>query len=293
MINEIIELLPSPGLKAKIKETRRQFKENELLQIIVRYAGGFNARNDMLESFAQTASPDIAALAREYIRYGKEKFKRFTESEDGFVYELSIKESPVSHEEKYLCSSYNAALVCIDRFYEEYACVNAKENEETRYRIVKRKIFSEADVFDEDAYAECVLGEGKTVLSVTDYRDGADCELDINCTECTRICPRRCDELIFPCFARKYDIIKYRDYDGKECFGVNLCCLGSCGSAVSEYYVIPLDSSVVREHCFEDALYAHEHIELPLAFLAEPCDLDETAKRNYFALVEYLKENKL
>lgn len=42
MVNEIIELLPSTELKAKIKETNHQFKENELLQIIYRYAPTFD-----------------------------------------------------------------------------------------------------------------------------------------------------------------------------------------------------------------------------------------------------------
>ena len=34
MVNEIIELLPSADLRAKIKETNHQFKESELLEII-------------------------------------------------------------------------------------------------------------------------------------------------------------------------------------------------------------------------------------------------------------------
>ena len=45
-----------------------------------------------------------------------------------------------THDECYICASYKAALVCIDRFYEEYASVDAKETEKTKYKITKLNI---------------------------------------------------------------------------------------------------------------------------------------------------------
>ena len=126
MVNEIIELLPSSKLKAKIKETNHQVKENELLQIIYRYAPSFDTRIDLLERFSNIAEPDISVLAKTYIKYERENFSRFIEAPEGFVYELSIKDTPDAYEEKYLCSSYQAALICIDRFYEEYADIGTK-----------------------------------------------------------------------------------------------------------------------------------------------------------------------
>ena len=288
MINEIIELLPSADLKAKIKETNDQFNENELLQIIYRYAPTFDTRIDLLERFSRTAGADVVALAKVYIEYENENFSRFTEASEGFVYELYIKDTPEAYEEKYLCSSYQAALVCIDRFYEEYADIDTKENEKSRYRIIKRKVFSENDIFEEDAYAECVLGANKTVLEVSDYRNPADCDSEIMCSECTEICPRRCDDLFFPCFVHNYAVIKYRDYKGLEHFGVNIC-LEKCDAMAQELYVIPLDSSEIREHRFDADFFDHEHIELPLATLASPDDLDETMRKDYFDFVSYLR----
>ncbi len=141
MTNEIIELLPSVELKAKIKETNYQFNENELLQIIYRYAPSFDKRIDLLERFSNVAKSDVSALANVYIKYEKEKFLRFIEAPDGFVYELLIKDTPEAYEEKYLCLSYQSALVCIDRFHERYADVDLKETEKSRYRIIKRKVF--------------------------------------------------------------------------------------------------------------------------------------------------------
>lgn len=286
MVNEIIELLPSAELKAKIKETNHQFKENELLQIIYRYAPTFDTRIDLLERFLSIAASDVSALAKAYIKYERENFSRFIEAPDGFVYELCIKDTPDAYEEKYLCSSYHAALVCIDRFYEEYVDVDTKETEKSRYKIIKRKVFSENDIFEEDAYAECVLGANKNVLEVSDYRDPADCDSEIMCSECKDICPRRCDDLFFPCFVHNYAVIKYQDYKGLEHFGVNIC-LGECDGMAQELYVIPLDSSEIREHCFDADFFDHVHIELPLATLASPDDLDETMRRNYFDFVEH------
>ena len=286
MVNEIIELLPSTELKAKIKETNHQFKENELLQIIYRYAPTFDARIDLLERFSNIVTSDIAALAKVYIEYERQNFSRFIETTEGFVYELCIKDKPEAYEEKYLCASYQAALVCIDRFYEEYADVNTKETEKSRYRIIKRKVFSENDTFEEDAYAECVLGANKTVLEVSDYRNPADCDSEIMCSECKKICPCRCDDLSFPCFVHNYAVIKYKDYNGDEHFGVNIC-LEKCDGMAQELYVIPLDSSEIREHRFDADFFDHEHIELPLATLASPDDLDEVMKKNYFDFVEH------
>ena len=292
MINEIINLLPSGDLKAKIKATNYQFTESELLQIIYNYAPTFYEKLSMLERFSATASSNVAALAKTYIEYEQNKYNRFVAEDSGFIYELNIKETPDSHDECYICASYKAALVCIDRFYEEYASVNAKETEKTKYKITKRKIFFEENKFEEDAYAECVLGANKVILEISDYNASSDCELEILCSECNEICPYRCDELKFPCFACDYAIIKYLDYEEKEQFGVSICWDDSCNGLGEEFYVIPLDSPSIREHRFDDNFYDHQHIPLPLATLAKLDDLDENMRNNYLAFVEWLKTNR-
>ena len=291
MTNEIIELLPSVDLKAKIKDTNHQFTEEELLQIIYRYTPTFEVRLSWLERFSEIASPAVSALAKVYMEYEQDNFNRFINAPEGFVYELCIKDTPDSYEEKYLCSSYNAALACIDRFYEEYADF-AKETEKTRYKIMKRKIFSENGRFEEDAYGICVLGPNKAVIEVSDYKNPSDCELDTMCSECKEICPRRCDDVYFPCFAHDHAIIQYCDYEGKDCFGVNLCLRDECDGMATEFYVIPLASSTIREHRFADYFNGHQHIELPRATLASAEDLDETMRKNYFDFISFLNDQK-
>ncbi len=288
MINEIIELLPSADLKEKIRETNHQFQENELLQIIDQYAPTLDSKLDLLERFSAIASPDIAALAKVFIQVEKESFQRFVEVSEGFVYELHIKETPNDADECYICASYNAALACIDRYYEEYAEIGSKETEQSRYEINKRKLFSENDVWADDVYADCILGANKIVLEITDYKKRTNCRLDAVCSECTEICSFRCDNVNYPCFACNYALIKYRDYDGKERFGVNLC-INKCDGFASEFYVIELDSSIIQEHCFDDYFYDHTHIALPLATIASPEELDETMRKNYYDFVEFMK----
>ena len=292
MINEIIGLLPSGNLKEKIKSTNHQFTESELLQIIYNYAPTFYEKLSMLERFSAIASSGVAALAKAYIEYEQNNYNRFVAEDSGFIYELHIKETPDSHDECYICSSYKAALVCIDRFYEEYASVDAKETEKTKYKITKRKIFFEENKFEEDTYAECILGTNKVILEISDCNASSECELDTLCSECNEICPYRCDELKFPCFACDYAIIKYLDYGDKEQFGVSICWDDSCNGLGEEFYVIPLNSQSIREQRFDDNFYEHQHIPLPLATLAKLDDLDENMRKNYLAFVEWLKANR-
>ena len=293
MTNEIIELLPSADLKAKIKETNHQFTEEELLQIIYSYAPTFDTKLEMLARFAKIAKPDVAALANVYVEHEKNNLAYFLQEEAGVVYELCIKEHPDACEEKYLCASYPAALVCIDRFYEEYADVNAKETEKSRYTITKRKIFAEGDIFDEDACAECVLGLNKVLLEVSDYKHHVDCDCEHECSECKELLPCRGVDISYPCFAHNYDIIKYSDYELKEHFGINVCLNdGKCDGKASEFYVIPLGSQNVREYRWEDFSDEHEHIELPRATLATLEDLNETERKNYDAFVAFWKSQK-
>ena len=73
---------------------------------------------------------------------------------------------------------------------------------------------------------------------------------------------------------------------------MNLCLTNECDGTEVEFYVIPLDSSAIRDHRFSDDFYDHQHIELPLATLATPEDLDETMRRNYFDFISFLNEQK-
>lgn len=284
MTQEIIALLPSADLQAKIRETNHQFTENELLQILYKYAPTFHEKLDLLQRFSEVSAPEVSALAKIYLEYENEKLNRFTEASADFVYELCIKETPDEPEEKYLCATYADALSCIDRMYEKYTFCH--ETEATRYTVTKRKIFSGNDEINDDVYAECELGPHKTLLTVSQYTDSLDCDLDVLCDECTELCRCRRDEVRYPCFAHEYAIIKYLDYYGKERLGINFCLGDCCQGLESEYYVIPLHSTTIRERDYE-GFFDHEHIDLPLATLGSIEDLDDRTRKDYFDFVSY------
>ena len=240
----------------------------------------------MLARFAEIASPDVSVLAKAHIEHEQENFARFIEAPENVVYELHIKTTPESWEENYLCASYNSALGCIDKFYKHYADINVKETEQTRYKILKRKVFSESDEFDDDAAAECVLGPNKTVLEVSDYQNYFE-----NFCEKKGICPPNNDEVMYPCFAKDLALIKYADYEGKAHFGVCLClasCKKSCG-LTDFLYVLPLDGTTIRERRFDDVFYDHDHITMPEVTLASTDDLDETMRKNYYDFCAFWK----
>ena len=288
---EIIGLLPSKDLKAEIKKTGHRFTEAQLLQIINKYAVTFDERISLLERFSKQASPEISKVAKILISGHKEALQKFCDNSEGFIYELHIKETPRLADERYICASYESALECIDRFFERYADIDAKETEKTVYRIFKRRVFESGDGFEEDTYAECVLGAGKMLLSVDDYENEAPCDTDEECSSCPVVCSHWFEELMFPCFAFDKAIVKYSDYDGRERFGICLCGGEKCDMLAESLYIIPMDCDAIYYQRFEDVQNYHNHIDLPLAELADVDELKETDRNNYLNFIKWCSEN--
>ncbi len=291
MREEIIELLPSPELKATIRETNHRFTENELLQIIHEYAPTFDGRQELLGRFAEIVSPDVSALAKAYMEYEQDTFERFAGASEGFVYELQIKRNPNLLPEKYICASYRAVLACIDRYFEEYTDLGFRETEQTRYIIKKQKLFSEGDTFHGDSPAECMLGPNKTVLKLSDYQNS----FEEFCTDKKGICPPNDNDVRFPCFVREQSLVKYSDCEGKKHFAVCLCHSlfeKACDGLVDYLYVLPLDGSTIRDRRFDDGFLDHDHIASPLVSFALPEELDETMRKNYLDFIAYWDSRK-
>ena len=306
MTDRIIDLLPSRDLKRKIRELDFQFTPPELLTIILEYAPTCERRLALLDEFAATAPPKLAKVAEYFIAHQREVYRSFVEERDGYVYELHIRtELPVDGPvitpvDRYICASYESALAWIDKYYEEYADIDVKETEQTRYMIVKRKVFSSDDRFADDEDSVCFLGPKKTILRVERINlstSGRSCRHD--CLKCKRICPSWSVDILYPCFAFSFSIIRHRDTDaffdfaGKEHLGICLCPEECCPDRRADaYYVIPMDCDPMRTHRFERAHAAHDHVPLPDAELVRFEDLDEENQRNYTAFVRWQKERE-
>jgi len=296
MVDKIIELLPSNDLKAEIHRTDYKFTDGQLLQIIYKYAPTFDERIGLMEDFAKQAEPDIAELAALFVADQKELLRKFKENDGSFVYELNIKDTPDSYCERYICASFEAALKCIDGYYEHYSF--AQETDQTICRVVKRKIFGVNSEFDDDNYAQCNLRAKKVIVSVRDNKRYGDCNLDKTCDACDQICIYRQDALTFPCFIKHLDIVRYQttySNDGfglKDCFAACLfpetCCFDDC-----DLYAIKLDSYAITQHKFDEIHNCHSHPELPVCDVVSPESLDEETRENYFAFVEYSKTHDI
>ena len=320
MTEKIIDLLPSADLKRRIRETGFRFSEAEQLQIILDYAETFDQRMEMLGEFASGASTVTAERARFFAAYERELFRRFSGESDGFVYELHIRYSPDAADEKFICASYGSVLECIDRYYEDASRISVldiRENDGSKYRIVKRKVYSAGDPFEEDGDSECLLGAYRTLLRVHDLKntlDSPECRaveenydpskgfeyIGNSCPGCTSMCSRWWVEVRYPCFAFDCAIVKYREMywfpgaGGRIKLGICLCLKKACYDEIgaNDLYVIPMDCEAIRYQQYDRIFDDHEHIPLPEAELVRFEDLDAEKQNNYSAFANWWKENR-
>jgi hypothetical protein len=289
----ILNLLPSRALKSRIREVGYELTEKELLFILFEYAPTFDERLALLERFAETASPETKETAELIMAWQRRIFDAFRILGEGEVYELHIKDTPDSYDETYLCGSYDAALNYIDLFYEKYA--TTEKGDSTRYRIEKRRIYTGKpdQGFDEDYLAECVLDQHKRVLAVDDDVDNSPygigfCEKQ-ECDTCEKICWHHGRDVLFPCFTKNLDLVRFEDYKGAMRYGINF----QWDDAPTDCLCVdPLDSRAVRYHSFENAGDDHDHPPLPLAEPASIDELDKNMRKDYLAFMKYLKKTK-
>jgi len=269
MYSKIIDLIWSDSLKSRIKETKYTFSEYQLLMIIISYAEAFEQRMEMLRAFAEKASADMAKCAVQYAQCQENKLKRLMSAEKGTVYELCIEMDPDAYKEKYLCDTYKNAVKYIDMFCERYG---VQESDLTRYTITKRKIYFGSGEFAEDEISSCVMGKGKSILNVYDMEPSFS-EMNDEETQ----------ELVFPNFLQKGDAVKYRDFYGREQFGI---CLDAEGALLLDACIVPIDSLQMQYEDFAHAYEAHVHIDLPLLEKAEDDDVKRIQNSYIAAMLE-------
>ena len=285
--NKILSLLPSAALKKQISLSGCQFSDTDLLFIAWNYAPDYEERIALLQTLEQCFSGELKEYTSRVIHTQKLMLESFMKPDKDAVFELHIKETSSSWDERYLCKSYQDALRTIPLFYQEYNC---QETDSSRYTIVKRRVVSGDMKFSEDELGELVLLPGMKVYSIDLYAYShlaEECEPDVNCMECSRPCVR-INKTPFPPFLRNGDAVKYRDHNGKESFGTVLI---FDDPPFSEYYIIPLWSHAVRYHDYINAYDDHRHIPAPLVDRVSEEDLPEKYREDYKAYSQYVKKN--
>lgn len=280
--DRIVSNFWSEGLKRRLAELDYRFPEQDLLGLAYQYAPSFAGRLELLELLAQHVPP-VADQARRCVLWQRVTLEDFQRPEDGVIYELTIKLTPDSYPERYLCADYPACLEMIDKFLERY---EEEEQEDTRYRITKRKIFHSGDEFREDELGECVLLRGKVVLSadVNDERTEV-CGPGKNCVKCQTL-SAHCIQVCYPGFLPDRCAVRYRMPNGSIRFGVHLG--GEDG--YDRCYIIPLDGELLssRDHAAHWGYHWHEHIPHPYVEQMDPEDLDPQLRENYEAFLAFL-----
>ena len=288
LYDRVLSLLPSEDLKEAIRRTGYRLSDWDLLAIAWRYAPDYDARIALLRELGEGLEEEYRAYVSRILDTQREMLEGFSLQEEGTVYELFVKETPDACDEGTLCRSYEEALRMIPLIYQEYPF--CEEGEETRYRVVKRRILSDQTGFLEDEMGEARLLPGKKLYDVQLYAlDHRPEECEGGCVSCEFPCVG-CHEVRFPTFVRHGDAVKYKrdPFFGGQAFGI-VFDLGEDASA--DCYVIPLDSLAVRYHDFENIHNAHQHIPAPLVERVEPSALPEKLRADYEACRQYLLEH--
>ena len=287
LYDELIELIPSESLKKAIKDNKSILSDITLLSIAYKCAPDYETRLKYLVLLCDQFTDKMKQYAESLITSERKMLKGFYEDYPDAVFELHIKDSPNSYDEKYLCASIESALKMIPMYYKEYDCT---ENELSRYKIVKRRVFvgTDAEPFSEDWLGEAVFLPGNILYSVDaeEYRLDDNCSHD--CLECEGCLD--CNTGEYPCFTKNGDVVEFIDLlDLSKHFGV---VLQNGNDSVNELYIIPLDSERIRYHDFENVFYAHEHCYAPFVEKICPDQLPEKIRKDYFAFLQYINNEK-
>lgn len=258
----------------------------ELCKIVCEYVEKYEDRLFLLNEMLSVVNDEELLTYLKFLIHEEEfELKAIQNDDTGYVYELHIKETPDSYDERYLCNSYQSALNMIDEFYKEY---DSDENESSRYEIVKRKIYdSRTDSFEEDFYGKCTLNYERKICEVFYHKpNNSIYDCDGFCFECDRLCIHNVS-IKFPPFVGYKDLVRYIDYDGKVKFGVSL---DEPECQAEECYIIPLDCFALRYKNFEKAHDFHEHTPYPQVERANVDELCDEEAEAYKAYLVYLEE---
>ncbi len=257
----IIALIKSDSLKKTLSETGYKVSELDLLRVVYSCAEAFDERIAIMRELAEQADGgEVRELAKLTVTCELSERERFERSEEDSVYELHVKPTPDSYDERYLCASLELAYATAERFYREYDCVD-EETELTEYSVEKRNVRRSVNVEPFEDYRGSATYTKGMVLSRVWQTEPEDCVLDIDCEDCLRACATRVRSILprFPSFAANGECVGIIS-PGKVRRAVRLKCDDDDESSIGEYYVIPLDVCIEGDTI--DTFNGHEHIPI-------------------------------
>ena len=149
--NQILEATCSKSLQNAIQQSKFEVSDFDLLFLAYKHAPDYNTKLDLLSVIESNVEDGaIKEYAAKCIDFEKEKLQRFVDPGENCVFEVKIKETPDSWEERYLAKTFNGVLKKVEYFSEYYECTKMGIN--SRFEIVKRRVVDETKIeeFDED-----------------------------------------------------------------------------------------------------------------------------------------------
>lgn len=278
----VIECIYSRDLKDAIIKEKCRFSAKKLMFIAYRFARNFDERLNLLEMILDyTNDEKLKEYICDLIEWKKSVLEEFKKNDETCIYELHIKETPNSYDERYLCKTFESALKMIKLFYDEY---DGEETKQSRYHIVKRKVFNvEKHLFSEDYVGSCDL-----------LKDGVIYDADMESMSFLRTDDKksvfgymRNSTIDFPVFVPDKGLVRYKDADGGICYGVNLTIEINVHD---EYYIIPLHSTAMECKNYDNSFDYHEHLESPWVENADISELKSDLKERYMEYIDYLEK---
>lgn len=288
---EIISSFRSEDLKRVIAERHHVFSGEELLSIAYHYAPSFDERLRQMQLIADYA-PSASEHARRCIAWQKGLLDEFVRADENQIYELHIRETPDSYDERYLCASYETTLEMIDCFYREYE--DGAESPQAEYTIAKRMILQPGQAFCEDELVSAHFAAGKVLTHIYGSAEGFENgPCGQHCNQCANPCAAN-TPLLFPTFLPDRAPVRYRSFSGAIEFGIFLDYEKE--DLRDSYYIIPLDSEMLCRKNYDEAwgFHPHEHIPCPDVEKVSIDDLDAELRENYAAFIAWLnaRENR-
>lgn len=296
---QIIVVTCSKSLQKALQTTKFELTDFDLLLLAYEHAADYETRLNLLNIFAiNTDDFEVRKQAELCISFEKDKLFRLMGTEQDCVFEIKIKETENSWEERYLAKTFSGALKKAEYFCKYYKDVF---NVNARFKIGKRKVIDETSIqdFEEDCCGEATYN-GKSVLLELWHRDLENRLLDgdnncddeeRDCCDCKNKCfTRRIPKL--PQFLKSFDIVCYNDYYGEKEYAVVFVWTTEKFDNDGCAYCIPLkadricNGSIKSEKAFWDMfLNLHTHIEYPRIEIIQADDLPKDKRKAYEILM--------
>lgn len=161
--DRVVSRFWSEGLKAEIAQRNYVFPAGDLLAAVYHTVEQFEERLSLLGLFADHV-PEAADHARKIIAWEQKRLADFQVLKPGELYELRITDHPGEEHMDFLCTDFDVCFDLIDRYYERFNWI--EETAETRYSIVKRRVFSSGKTMEKDELGSCDLLPGKRINRV-------------------------------------------------------------------------------------------------------------------------------